>query len=128
MSGLKTFTVAGAGNIGKFIIEALLKLQKEGKVTSVSFLSRQVSGYMHNNKAKSPDNPITHLRKTGIVHWSQRAQSALSSTTLPHHPFHPPSVAPTSSSPLSGVDQKHLQASLRWPKLLRKLASKFRSL
>lgn len=42
MSGLKTFAVAGAGNIGKFIIEALLNLQK-----SVSFLSRQVSGYMH---------------------------------------------------------------------------------
>lgn len=49
MSGLKTFIVAGAGNLGKFVIEALLKLQKEGKVTSVSFLSRQVSGYMRNS-------------------------------------------------------------------------------
>lgn len=47
MSGFKSFTVAGAGNVGKHIIEELLKLQQEGKVTSVAFLSRQVSIYVH---------------------------------------------------------------------------------
>ena len=43
MSGLKSFAVAGAGVIGAFIVEALLNLQKEGKVSSVIFLSRKVS-------------------------------------------------------------------------------------
>lgn len=46
MSGFKTFTVAGAGNLGKHIIEELLKLQQEGKVASVAFLSRQVTTHV----------------------------------------------------------------------------------
>ena len=36
------FVVAGVGNLGTYVVDALLKLQKEGKVTSVSFLSRKV--------------------------------------------------------------------------------------
>ena len=42
MSGLRSFVVAGVGNLGTYVVDALLKLQKEGKVTSVSFLSRKV--------------------------------------------------------------------------------------
>ena len=43
MSGFKSFAVAGAGGIGKFVIEELLKLQMPGKVESVKILSRSAS-------------------------------------------------------------------------------------
>ncbi|KLO19054.1 NAD-P-binding protein [Schizopora paradoxa] len=40
MSGFKNFGVAGAGNIGKGIVKALLHLKKDGAVTSVKVLTR----------------------------------------------------------------------------------------
>ncbi|KAH8108719.1 hypothetical protein DFH11DRAFT_1631869, partial [Phellopilus nigrolimitatus] len=40
MSGYKNFAVAGAGNLGKFIIEALLDKKASGAVSSVSVLTR----------------------------------------------------------------------------------------
>ncbi|KZT19870.1 NAD-binding protein [Neolentinus lepideus HHB14362 ss-1] len=44
MSGYKNFVVAGAGNIGRFIVEELLKLQSSGAVSSVTVLTRK-GGY-----------------------------------------------------------------------------------
>jgi len=44
MSGYKNFVVAGAGNIGRFIVEELLKLQSSGAVSSVTVLTRR-GGY-----------------------------------------------------------------------------------
>ncbi|TFK47419.1 NAD-P-binding protein [Heliocybe sulcata] len=40
MSGFKTIALAGAGNIGKFIAEELLKLKASGTITSVVVLTR----------------------------------------------------------------------------------------
>ncbi|KAL5513170.1 hypothetical protein ACEPAH_3568 [Sanghuangporus vaninii] len=45
MSGYESFAVAGAGNLGKFIVEALLAKKNEGALTSVSILSRSAGGY-----------------------------------------------------------------------------------
>lgn len=42
MSGFKTIAVAGAGNVGQFIIEELTKLKKEGVIDNVVQLSRSV--------------------------------------------------------------------------------------
>ncbi|KZO93425.1 NAD-binding protein [Calocera viscosa TUFC12733] len=44
MSGYKTFAVAGAGTIGKYIIEELLKEKTTGKVDKVIILSRSATG------------------------------------------------------------------------------------
>jgi len=55
MSTYKTFAVAGAGNVGKFIIEELVKLKAVGKVSSVEVLTR------------SPDDPkLKELGVTGL--------------------------------------------------------------
>lgn len=51
MSGYKTFAVAGAGNIGKFIIDALLEKHAAGVITSVTLLTRSVS----------PDPAVSHF-------------------------------------------------------------------
>ena len=60
MSGLKSFAVAGAGpSIGAFIVEALLSLREEGKVSSVIFLSRKVSAYLMDNNL-----PIATINRT----------------------------------------------------------------
>jgi len=40
MSGYKTFAVAGAGNLGKIIVEELAKLKKEGAVSAIKVLTR----------------------------------------------------------------------------------------
>ncbi|KAH8108727.1 NAD-binding protein [Phellopilus nigrolimitatus] len=45
MSGYKNFAVAGAGNIGKFVIEALLDKKASGAVSSVSVLTRSSGGH-----------------------------------------------------------------------------------
>ncbi|KAL5536930.1 hypothetical protein ACEPAF_753 [Sanghuangporus sanghuang] len=45
MSGYESFAVAGAGNLGKFIVEALLAKKNEGALTSISILSRSAGGY-----------------------------------------------------------------------------------
>jgi len=55
MVGYRTFAVAGAGNVGKFIIEELVKLKVAGKVASVEVLTR------------SPDDPkLKELGVTGL--------------------------------------------------------------
>ncbi|KDQ58343.1 hypothetical protein JAAARDRAFT_206289 [Jaapia argillacea MUCL 33604] len=56
MSDFKTFAVAGAGNIGHYIIEELLKLKHIGTVSSVVVLTRESS-------AGTPS--ITELAKQG---------------------------------------------------------------
>lgn len=43
MSAYKNFAVVGAGNIGAFIIEELLKLKAAGTILSVVVVSRYVS-------------------------------------------------------------------------------------
>ncbi|KAL5531647.1 hypothetical protein ACEPAG_4524 [Sanghuangporus baumii] len=45
MSGYKTFAVAGAGGLGKFVVEALLAKKNEGVISSVAILSRSSSGH-----------------------------------------------------------------------------------
>ncbi|KAL5536931.1 hypothetical protein ACEPAF_754 [Sanghuangporus sanghuang] len=45
MSGYKTFAVAGAGGLGRFVVEALLAKKNEGTISSVSILSRSSSGH-----------------------------------------------------------------------------------
>lgn len=97
MSGFKSFTVAGAGNLGKYIIEELLKLQQAGKVTSVGFLSRQVSYYVDdevqnlalNNliieyQASGNDDLIAKGAKRLVVDYSSPASlsTALSGTDV----------------------------------------------
>ncbi|KZO95528.1 NAD-P-binding protein [Calocera viscosa TUFC12733] len=55
MVGYRTFAVAGAGNVGKFIIEELVKLREVGTVASVDVLTR------------SPDDPkLKELGVTGL--------------------------------------------------------------
>ena len=72
MSGLKSFAVAGAGVIGAFIVEALLNLQKEGKVSSVIFLSRKVSAYSMDNNL-----PIATVNRTpDMMNWSLKGPNA----------------------------------------------------
>ncbi|KZT25477.1 NAD-P-binding protein [Neolentinus lepideus HHB14362 ss-1] len=44
MSGFKTFALAGAGNLGQFIAEELLKLKASGAVSSLLVLTRGSSG------------------------------------------------------------------------------------
>jgi len=44
MSGYKNFVVAGAGNIGRFVVEELLELKSSGAVSSVTVLTRS-GGY-----------------------------------------------------------------------------------
>ena len=43
MSGYKTFAIAGAGDIGAFIVDALLSKKNAGIISSVIVLSRSVS-------------------------------------------------------------------------------------
>ncbi|KAL5531648.1 hypothetical protein ACEPAG_4525 [Sanghuangporus baumii] len=45
MSGYKSFAVAGAGNLGKFIVEALLAKKNEGAIAYVFILTRSAGGY-----------------------------------------------------------------------------------
>ncbi|KZT21938.1 NAD-binding protein [Neolentinus lepideus HHB14362 ss-1] len=40
MSGFKNFAVAGVGHIGEFVVEELLKLKSDGRVSSVIILTR----------------------------------------------------------------------------------------
>ncbi|KDQ62724.1 hypothetical protein JAAARDRAFT_171316 [Jaapia argillacea MUCL 33604] len=56
MSGFKNFAVAGAGNIGRFIVEELLKLKHTGAVSSVVVLTRESS---------ADSQSVTELAKQG---------------------------------------------------------------
>ncbi|KDQ62723.1 hypothetical protein JAAARDRAFT_190011 [Jaapia argillacea MUCL 33604] len=56
MSGFKKFAVAGAGNIGRFIAEELLKLKQTGVVSSVVVLTRESS---------AASQSVTELAKQG---------------------------------------------------------------
>ena len=42
MSTYTSFAVIGAGNIGKFIVDELLKLKADGAVSSVTLVTRSV--------------------------------------------------------------------------------------
>ncbi|TFK48159.1 NAD-binding protein [Heliocybe sulcata] len=75
MSGYKTFTVAGAGNIGQLIVEELLKFKSPGGVSSVTVLTRN-GGYSNlaEQGAKivtvdysSPSSLISALEGTDVV-------------------------------------------------------------
>ncbi|EPQ56006.1 NAD P-binding protein [Gloeophyllum trabeum ATCC 11539] len=59
MSGYKNFAVTGAGNLGRFIIEELLKLQASGKVASVSVLTRSSNNDAHADLAKQGAKFVT---------------------------------------------------------------------
>ncbi|KAL5492388.1 hypothetical protein ACEPAI_3835 [Sanghuangporus weigelae] len=61
MSGYKTFAVAGAGGLGKFVVEALLAKKNEGAISSVSILSRSSSGH---------DDLVTKGAKVVVVDYS----------------------------------------------------------
>ncbi|KDQ57212.1 hypothetical protein JAAARDRAFT_35819 [Jaapia argillacea MUCL 33604] len=52
MSGYKTFAIAGAGNIGAFIVEEYLKLKEGGILTSVIVLTRAASASSSSFAAK----------------------------------------------------------------------------
>lgn len=43
MSGFTSFAVVGAGGIGSFIVEELLKLKASNKIKNVTILTRSVS-------------------------------------------------------------------------------------
>ena len=47
MSGYKSIAVAGAGNVGQFIIEELIKIKNAGGIDEVVQLSRSVSETQH---------------------------------------------------------------------------------
>jgi len=42
MSGFKNFTIVGAGNVGGFIVEELLKQKAAGSINEISIVSRPV--------------------------------------------------------------------------------------
>lgn len=63
MSGYKNFAVLGAGNIGKFIIDELLRSKAAGTISSVVIVSRSVS-----QKIMCPNNPSNSLHLTGRRH------------------------------------------------------------
>jgi saccharopine dehydrogenase-like NADP-dependent oxidoreductase len=42
MSGFKNFAIVGAGNVGGFIVEELLKQKAAGSINEISIVSRPV--------------------------------------------------------------------------------------
>ena len=69
MSGYKTFAVAGAGGLGKHIIEALLSKKKDGVISSVIVLSRSVSVRV------SLDKGLFTLTFLPLVQWLRPPES-----------------------------------------------------
>ncbi|EJD07569.1 NAD-binding protein [Fomitiporia mediterranea MF3/22] len=71
MSGYKTFAVAGAGNLGKLVVEELLKKKTNGVVSSVAFLTR---------KSDEHNDLVEKGAKRVVVDYSSQSsiQSALS--------------------------------------------------
>ncbi|EJD07570.1 NAD-binding protein [Fomitiporia mediterranea MF3/22] len=71
MSGYKTFAVAGAGHIGKLVVEELLKKKTNGVVSSVAFLTR---------KSDEHNDLVEKGAKRVVVDYSSQSsiQSALS--------------------------------------------------
>ena len=47
MSGFKNFTIVGAGNVGGFIIEELLKEKAAGNIDEISIVTRPVLPVAH---------------------------------------------------------------------------------
>ena len=47
MSTYTSFAVIGAGNMGKFIIDELLKLKTDGAISSVTLVTRSVRCPLH---------------------------------------------------------------------------------
>ena len=91
MSGYKNFAVAGAGSLGKFVVEALLAKKNEGVISSVTILSRSVSDYIdlfrfmtlayHVNQPGGHDDLVAKGAKVVAVDYSSQSsiQSAVGS-------------------------------------------------
>jgi hypothetical protein len=47
MSGFKNFTIVGAGNVGGFIVEELLKQKAAGSIHEISIITRPVRPVAH---------------------------------------------------------------------------------
>jgi saccharopine dehydrogenase-like NADP-dependent oxidoreductase len=46
MSGFKNFAIVGAGNVGSFIVEELLKQKAAGRINEISIVSRPVRPFL----------------------------------------------------------------------------------
>jgi uncharacterized protein YbjT (DUF2867 family) len=53
MSGFKNFAIVGAGNVGSFVVEELLKQKAAGRINEISIVSRPASRDKEQNKSFS---------------------------------------------------------------------------
>jgi len=67
MSPYKTFAIAGAGNVGLCLLEALIKLKGEGKVDSVVVLTRSEGGNPKANELGAKSITVDYSDKASLV-------------------------------------------------------------
>lgn len=80
MSTYTKFGVIGAGNLGKFIIDEILRLKVYGAVSSVTLVTRSVRHTSHESLAEPPPTTL-FIRELVIQTGSRRASTTLPSTT-----------------------------------------------
>ncbi|KZT54960.1 NAD(P)-binding protein [Calocera cornea HHB12733] len=67
MSAYKSFAVVGAGTLGKYVLEGLVKAQKQGKIDSVVVLTRSAEGNPEATKLGVKSVQVDYEDKASLV-------------------------------------------------------------